>query len=395
MRLIKELLDEAEKTYLQNFPNTAYYGRCIFLSWYCDNAGCKFCYRSTQKDRIRFAGHARRTPWSIITEVLLCKALGWKIEFLTGGYKILPFQELVAIAKLVAEIYGQKIWINLGALEKEELKQLLPYIGGVTASIETINPELHDKVCPKKPLAPYERLLEYAGEFKLKKSITVIIGLGETETDFELLKTFITKHKLDRITFYPLKPVKGTSYTKGPSSENYVWWIAKTRVAFPNLEIIAGTTLNRIKNVISPILKNIKPSLSGNKVSGLFFPPLTSVRGGKNNSALLSRNGNYPLVEFGGSSIIANNEISLLMKAGANAITKFPATKKFGSEEAHIIEKQIKNAGRKFEGTLSKMPANINWDKMIEGVNVKEEWKKKVEKKIEEYLERLKKSQPF
>ena len=133
-----ELIEQANKIYKENFDNYTWFGRCIFLSWYCDVGTCKFCYRSTQKDRIKFAEHAKRTPASILTEALLAKNLGWRIEFLTGGYKIYPTEELIEIARLVSLVYGEKIWLNLGALKKEELLKFKPYIKGIVASYEKI-----------------------------------------------------------------------------------------------------------------------------------------------------------------------------------------------------------------------------------------------------------------
>ena len=102
-----------------------WFGRCIFLSWYCDVGTCKFCYRATQKDRIKHASHAKRSIGSVLVEALLAKNLGWRIEFLTGGYKIFPMDELVEIARLVSSIYGEKIWLNLGALSKEDLDRFI------------------------------------------------------------------------------------------------------------------------------------------------------------------------------------------------------------------------------------------------------------------------------
>jgi biotin synthase-like enzyme len=303
-----------------------WFGRCIFLSWYCDVGTCKFCYRSTQKSRIKHAENAKRSKASLIVEALLAKNLGWRIEFLTGGYKIYPMDELVELTKLISEIYGEKIWLNLGALKKEELDRFRPYIEGIVASIETIEPELHDTICPNKPIAPYEDMFKHAMD--LKKSITIVIGLGEKIGDFELLKQFITKHHLDRITFYALKPVPGTSFTEGPSTEDYVWWITQTRTAFPKLEIIAGTTARRV------------------------------------------------------------HEISQILEAGADAITKFPATKKFGCKEAIEFEAQIKKAGRKFTSTLTKLP-KIDWDKQIDALNVSDELKIEIKKTLAMYLKKM------
>jgi len=323
---MKELLQKATQAYNQNFKPTAWFGRCIFLSWYCDVGTCNFCYRSTVKDRIKHAQHAKRSISSIAVEALLAKHLGWRIEFLTGGYKIFPIDELVKITKLVSEIYGKKIWLNLGALKPEELEKFKPYIEGIAASIETIDKDLHDKICPNKPIEPYIEMLNNAND--LKKSITIVIGLGENESDIEKLHDFIKQHNLDRITFYALKPIKGTPYTKGPETDYYASWIAKTRIKFPKLEIIAGVTPHRV------------------------------------------------------------DDVDILLKAGANAITKFPATKLFNSERAKLFEQKVADADRKFTSTLTKLP-DIDWNAEIDKLQIKETLKAEIKEKLNMYLKRM------
>ena len=300
-----------------------WFGRCIFISWYCDVGSCKFCYRSTQKSRIKHAKKARRSLASMIVEAILAKNLGWRIEFLTGGYKVFSIDELVNIAKVISKVYGEKIWLNLGALKKEELEKFKPYVKGVVASIETINPELHKKICPDKDISKYEEMLEMDG---FKKSITIVIGLGEERKDFLLLKEFIEKHKLDRITFYALKPVKGTPYTEGPTTEDYCYWISETRKAFPDLQIIAGTTARRVK------------------------------------------------------------EVGKVLEAGADAITKFPATKRFNSEEARILESEVKKH-REWISTLTKLP-DIDWENEVNKLDIDN--KEEVKKKLFLYLKKMK-----
>jgi biotin synthase-like enzyme len=295
----KQLINQAGKIYKENFPNTCWFGRCVFLSWYCNLGTCKFCFRSTIKHKIKHAKNAKRTVESILSDAVIGKVMGWRLEFLTGGYQIFSFEEMLGIIKKVSQVYGRKIWINLGVLEKNQLERLKPYVEGVCASIETVENELHDQVCPDKPIIPYIKMLKLAGEMRFNKSMTVVIGLGERK-NFEILTKFIKKNKLDRITFYALKPVKGTGFIESPAVEDYVWWIAKTRIKFPKLEIIAGLTPKKV------------------------------------------------------------DYTELLLKAGANAITKFPAIRKFGSEEAKLIEKMVKQAGREFTSSLTKLP-KVDW----------------------------------
>lgn len=301
---MNQLIKQAEQVYKENFPNTCWFGRCIFLSWYCELGTCKFCFRSTIKHKIRYAKKAKRTIESILSDAVIGKVMGWRLEFLTGGYKIFSFEEMLEIIKKVSRIYGKKIWINLGVLEEEQLEKLKPYVEGICASIETVEEGLHNQICPDKPIEPYAKMLQLAGDLGFKKSITIVIGLGEKKENFKLLSKFIEDNGLDRITFYALKPVKGTGFTKSPEIKDYVWWIAQTRIKFPKLEIIAGLTPKKV------------------------------------------------------------DYVELLLKAGANAITKFPVIKQFGLERAKLIENMVKKSGREFTTSLTKLP-EVDWKEEV------------------------------
>ena len=83
---------------------------------------------STQKNRIKNPKLARRTKESVLAEVLLCKKIGWNIEFLSGGYESYDFDELVVLIKTIKHVYGKKLWLNLGVLNGAQvylLKQAL------------------------------------------------------------------------------------------------------------------------------------------------------------------------------------------------------------------------------------------------------------------------------
>ncbi len=304
-----------------------WFGRCIFLSWYCERGTCKFCYRSTVSHKAKHE-KSRRSLASILTDAIIGKNLGWPIEFLTGGYGIFPFEELVKIAKHVSEVYGHKIWINLGVLKKDELIQLKPFVEGVCSSIETVNPAVHKDVCPDKDLKEYEEFLELAGSLGFQKSMTIVIGLGETKDDFPLLKDMISRHNLDRITFYALKPVKGTSFTESPEPEYYAWWIEQTRNSFPDIKIMAGLTPKRV------------------------------------------------------------DYVTLLLKAGADSITKFPAIRLFNSEKARQIESLSKRAGRTFLGSLTKIP-DVDWQSEIDHLSVDQVTKDGIKTKLFDTLAKM------
>jgi biotin synthase-like enzyme len=266
-----------------------------------------------------------------VADAIIGKNLGWRIEFLTGGYRIFSFSEMKEICRLVSMVYGHKVWVNLGVLDSGQLEELKEHVEGVCASIECVNPELHDKICPDKPIEPYSEMLHLAKKRGFKTSATIVIGLGETQRDFEALAEFIESHKLDRITFYALKPVKGTRFESSPEPEEYAWWIAQTRLRFPKLEIMAGLTPKR-----------------------------------------------------------AEDYAGLLLQAGANAITKFPAVKRFGGEQAREIERQVKEAGREFKGSLTVMP-EVDWDKEVEGLDVDDGFKERVKGKLRDSLGLMKK----
>jgi len=322
---LKELLDKATTTYNENFNGDCWLGRCIFLSWYCALGDCDFCFRSTQKHKIQHPASARRTKESIYTEAFIAKVLNWKLEFLTGGYGIFDFEQIVEIIRTVSEIFGQKIWVNLGTLGKPQFEKLLPYIEGYVASVETLEPTLHKKVAPSKPMGPYDHSLKTAKELGLKKSITIVLGLGEPLEDYEYVKEYIKKYDLTRITYYALRPVKDTPYEHGPDPEFVAEWIARTRIDFPKIEIIVGTAESRL------------------------------------------------------------TEISTLLAAGANAITKIPATKIFGTTGAEDVHNQVEYAGRKFISELRELPKDINWEKEVKAIIKDDILAEKIIAKLRDY----------
>ena len=310
---------------------TTCFERAIFLSWYCSKADCAFCYMSTQKDRIKEPLKARRSFASIFAEAIISKACCWEIEFISGGYDAFSKEELLFIIKGVYEITGKKQWLNVGVLNEGELKLFKPYIEGFIGTLECVNLELREKICPSKPLRELMKSFDWCDSLGIKKGITVIIGLGETIDDFDFLKAFIQKNNIVRITFYSLNPQKGTMFKFSPPIDYYEQWITKTREAFPDLWITAGAWHDK------------------------------------------------------------TNYFSRLLKAGANNITKFPVLRLFGTEKAIEIEKQARLAGRKFIGTLTRMPKS-DWDKEVDKLEFDKDLKDKIRKKLNDYLRIMEKA---
>ncbi|MFH1642903.1 MAG: radical SAM protein [Nanoarchaeota archaeon] len=306
-----------------------HFERAIFLSWYCSKRDCAFCYLSSKPNIKPDPIKDRRSHASIFAEAIICKACGWEVEFLSGGCDTFSDHELYFIIKTVYEITNQKQWLNVGILTKKQLKLFKPYIKGVCGTVECITPQLRDKICPSKPLSEIEGMFEICDKLGLKKTITLIIGLGETRNDFKYLKSFIEKNKIDRITFYRLKPQKETAYEnqEGPATDYYASWIKKTRMEFPYLNIVVGSWLTHLE------------------------------------------------------------EIHLLLNAGADSITKFPSIRKFNTRYADQIEKEARLAKREFVGTLTKNP-KINIDREIDRFDNK--LKRNVQQKLFSYLKRMK-----
>jgi biotin synthase-like enzyme len=331
---LKSLVDKAEAVYKKNFNGDAWFGRCIFLSWYCDRGTCDFCFRSTQKHKIKHIEKARRSIPSVLSEAALIRGLSWNLEFLTGGYGIYPFEDIVKIAKLCYQVLGQKLWVNLGVLEDDELRQIQPYVEGIVSSLETLNPKLHKKVCPDKPIEPYLEMIEKSRKLGLKQSFTLVIGLGESKDDFTYVKDLIDKYKFERVTVYALRPVNETPYKKGPMPEEMAWWISNIRINFPKIEIIAGTAIYRIP------------------------------------------------------------EISLLLKAGANAFTKLPATKMFNTKDAKLAEEQVSIAGRNFKSkfTSDDIMKVTDWDLIINSCDLKKEELVEFKETLNKYLDSMHKN---
>jgi biotin synthase-like enzyme len=170
--------------------------------------------------------------------------MGWNVEFLSGGYGSFDTHEVKNIAQKIYSITGKPVWLNLGITN--ELEEYGTEIAGITGAVEVANPKLHQKICPSKSLEDIIEMLEIAGDLGYKKSITIILGLGETPEDNKYMWDIIDDVGIDRVTFYSLNPHKDTIYENSPqpASLYYAGVVAATRIKFPSLEIITGTWLD-------------------------------------------------------------------------------------------------------------------------------------------------------
>lgn len=290
---ILELLQEANQITLREHGNIITLERAIFLSWWCDKGDCSFCYMSSQKPLIQDPKKARRRVEAILAEAEMVRRMGWNIEFLSGGYGAFTTPEIKSIATEIHQITDNPVWLNVGITS--ELDAYGEEVTGVTGAVEVANPELHQKVCPSKPLNDITGMLTEAGDLGFKKAITIILGLGETPEDLQYLFEMIEDLQIDRIIFYSLNPHPDTPYadTPQPASLYYAGIVAATRIQFPQLEIITGTWVDNLAN------------------------------------------------------------IGPLILAGSNGITKFPLFKMFGTRYGKRVEEEVHWAGRKLEGTFT------------------------------------------
>ncbi|WP_409200377.1 radical SAM protein [Methanobrevibacter sp. DSM 116169] len=290
---ILKSIEKANKLTLKHHSNEITLERAIFLSWWCDKGDCKFCYMSTQKDRIKESSKAKRQVNNIYAEAEMCARLGWNIEFLSGGYESFTTLEIKDIAQNIKNITGKGVWLNTGITN--ELDQFGDEIIGITGALEVANPKLHDEICPSKPIDKISEMLSSAGDLGYKKAITIILGLGETLDDLDYLIDYIKLNKIDRIIFYSLNPHEGTEFENEsqPASLYYSQVVSTIRLNFPKIEIICGTWIDNLAN------------------------------------------------------------IGILILSGANGITKFPLFKMFASRYGKRVEQEVKWTGRSLKGTFT------------------------------------------
>ncbi len=326
------LLSKANKIYQKNFDNQTIFERAIFFSWFCGLGDCKYCYMSTQTKKIKDPEKARRSMASLIAEAILCKKFKWDISFLAGGYRAYELKGFYNLAKNISKAIQDKLWLNIGALSKEELIKYQDISKGVCAAIEVINPKIRKKVCPSKPYKQMTEMLRNADDLGYEKAITIILGLGETFEDFYLLEEFVKDYKINKISFYALNPQKGTIYEEqsSPSSIYQARWIAQTRISFPKIKILAGIWSYRV------------------------------------------------------------NVLGLQLLAGANYFSKFPAIKLFNSKESIMIEEECKSAGRILKSQLNGK-ININISQEVKKLDISQTLKKEVKNKLEGYIKKMKK----
>lgn len=282
----EEVLGEAETAFKSHFrPETRFEKQIVFVTHDVQHHRQHMALQRVHPHRI-----VKRTAESILAEALLCKQLGWdtRVKAHTSLY---PLEEVMDMVRAISAACDQKCWLNAGVLTGTELEVVTPFVEGVIASVGSVNKGVQKRSLPKLPLTGFMTMFSEAR--KIKKGITIILGMGERLDDMEHLFRFIETNHIDRVMFRPFKPARATRYFQEPSSFYCARWIAETRIRFPNLLIVAGTGEGRVA------------------------------------------------------------ETGLFVKAGANTITNFPIIRLFNSEQARVLEEEVRNAGRTLQGTLT------------------------------------------
>lgn len=325
------LLLEAEKTYQKYFPPSAYFERSIFINWTCAIADCKYCFLSTKpKHNPKEKPTAIRSPASILAEVLVCKAMDWKVGYITGGLRVESTPYLIDLITKINQITNEKIMMNFGPYAKSEIVKLKPHISGMGSAIESFDEELHNFICPSKPLRSLMKFLENLQEEGLQKLITIILGIGERKEEVEIVIEKIKEYNIEKVQLCFLKPQENTVFNEvpPPNPDYMAWWIARIRIACPEVQIKVALVKERVE------------------------------------------------------------EVELYLRAGANGFSRFMVFLDFNSQYAQELEEGCRKAGRKLEGNFTQLP-EVGVEQLVEALPFDEGLKKKILPKAKQYFRKL------
>ena len=327
------LLKKARNTYQEHFPATVYFERSIFINWTCAIADCKYCFLSTKpKHDPKEKPNAVRSPASILAEVLVCKAMGWKVGYITGGLRVESTDYLINLITKINQITGEKIMMNFGPYAKNEIIKLKPYVSGMGSAIESFDEELHNFICPSKPLRSLLKFLENLQQEGMQKLITIILGIGERKEDAEIVIERINQYQIEKVQLCFLKAQENTIFDSvpPPNPRYMAWWIARIRIACPTVQIKVALVKERVE------------------------------------------------------------DIELYLQAGANGFSRFMVFLDFNSQYAQELEEGCLRATRKLEGKFTEL-SDVDVEKLVGELPFDEELKKKILPKAKQYFRKLEK----
>ena len=251
------LIEKANSVYQENFTNEVYFERSVFINWTCAIADCKYCYLSTKpRHKVTEKPTAIRSKESILAEVLICKAMGWDVGYITGGLRVESTDYLIDLLQKINLVNGNKIMINFGPYSRPIVEKFKPYVSGMGSAIESFDEKLHNFICPSKPLRSLLQFLEDLKDLEMQKLITIILGLGESKKDVFRVIENIKKYNIENIQLCFLKPQENTIFDKvpAPDMEYMASWIAQIRIACPKMQIKIALVKERMDG-LSLLLK--------------------------------------------------------------------------------------------------------------------------------------------
>lgn len=327
---LKKLIEQAKIIHHKNFGNELWFERSIFTNWTCGIADCKYCYLSTKP---KLDKKAVRSMESILAECLICREMGWKVGYITGGLRVESTEQMVELLSNIQAVLGHKTMMNYGPYTQAEVTAFAPYISGLGCAVESFDAELHKFICPSKPLSALLKFLGYARDAKLEKFITIILGIGEKKSDVDEVIAKITEYKIDKVQLCFLKPQENTVFdeTPAPDVDYMAWWAARLRIAHPKLILKIALVKDRIE------------------------------------------------------------DLHLLLDAGVNHITRYMIFDDFAGELAMKLQKECEIAGRKLQGNFTYLPP-LDLQKLVNELpasHIDDELKRKIMIKASQYYQRL------
>lgn len=332
---LQSLLVKAKTIYQQHFPNEVYYERSVFINWTCAIADCKYCFLSTKtKHRPGKELKAIRSKESILAEIFVCKTLGWDIGYITGGLRVESTPYLIDLIQKINVITGDKIMMNFGPYPRSIIEQFKPYVSGMGSAIESFDEELHNFICPSKPLRSLLTFLDDLKSLQLQKLITIILGLGETKNDVFIVIENIKRYQIEKIQLCFLKSQKNTVFDNVPSPniKYMAYWVAQIRIHCPNVEIKVALVKERME------------------------------------------------------------DFSLLLKAGANSFSRFMVFTTFATPLATTLENECRKAGRTLRGNFTSLP-DVDIEALVQKLPFPDELKVKMLPKAKQYYRKLQRRQ--
>lgn len=333
------LLAQAARAYASSFDGRVWFERSVFINWTCAIADCKYCYLSTKP---KLQKHAVRSKASILAELLICKVMGWRVGYITGGLRVESrtyLCDLMHDINMVLRGVGngkmgrtaQRIKMNFGPYHETEVKQFAPHISGMGCAIESFDEELHRYICPSKPLKSLLALLATLKNFQLEKFITIILGMGELRDDVFTVIEKIREYDIEMVQLCFLKPQEGTVFSEveTPDPCYMAWWIAQLRIAHPGLIIKIALVRDRI------------------------------------------------------------SDLSLYLRAGANCFSRFMVMGDYGGPLAEELVTQCRKEGRTLEGQFTGRPDSDSLDRACASLPFDDVLNHEIRKKAKQYGNKL------